>query len=455
MRRVRGEALLALALLNIFVLVTGFVALDVIEARPLPAVPHPVTDAEGVAAAEPAASTPADPERIADVLDDPMSASGIEEGLSGFVVDGATGEPLFEQNPDTLVTPASTTKIVTAVAVLDALGPDHVLRTGAHLDPGRGRVVLRGGGDATLTATADSAAYPQVATLEELAGRTADALVAEGIDTVSLGYDDSLFTGPTTPPGWKPNYIPEGNAAPVTALMTDSGRVSPEARGYGSRSTEPSVHAARAFAEQLEKAGIAVEGEPVPATAAGDPIASVASAPMSVLVENMMLSSDNIMAEAMARAAAVETGHESTFAGATGATHQVMEDLGVEGVRLSDNSGLSTKNEITPRALVEVLRLAASSEHPELNAALTGLPTANSTGTLAKGGRYSPYSSAHEGAGLVRGKTGTLNGVSTLAGSVHDQEGNTYFFAFMANHPLADGLRLDPLAAALSQCGCS
>ncbi|WP_394350435.1 D-alanyl-D-alanine carboxypeptidase/D-alanyl-D-alanine endopeptidase [Nocardiopsis quinghaiensis] len=455
MRRVRGEALFALALLNIFVLVTGFVALDVIEARPLPAVPNPVTDAEGVAAAEPAASTPADPERIADVLDDPMSASGIEEGLSGFVVDGATGEPLFVEEPDTPVTPASTTKIITAVTALEAVGPDHVLSTEAHLDPEQGRVVLRGGGDATLTATADSAAYPRVATLEELAERTADALAEEGVDTVSLGYDDSMFTGPTSPPGWKPNYIPEGNAAPVTALMTDSGRISPEARGYGSRSTEPSVHAARAFAEQLKGAGIAVEGEPAPATASGAPIASVASAPMSVLVENMMLSSDNIMAEAIARIAAIETGREATFAGATATTHQILGDLGVEGVRLSDNSGLSTENEITPRALVEVLRLTASSEHPGLSAALTGLPTANSTGTLAKAGRYSPYSSAHEGAGLVRGKTGTLNGVSTLAGSVHDQDGNTYFFAFMANHPLAQGSHLDALAAALSRCGCS
>ncbi|WP_017569342.1 D-alanyl-D-alanine carboxypeptidase/D-alanyl-D-alanine endopeptidase [Nocardiopsis halotolerans] len=455
MRRVRGEALLALALLNIFVLFAGFVTLDVIEARPLPAAPSPVTDAEGVAAVEPAASTPADPERIADILDDPMAASGIEEGLSGFVVGGATGEALFELDADTPVTPASTTKIVTAIAVLAAVGPDHVLRTETRLDPEENRVVLRGGGDVTLTATADSAAYPQVATLEELAERTADALAERGTDTVSLGYDDSLFSGPTTPPGWKPNYIPEGNAAPVTALMIDSGRVSPDARGHGSRSTEPSLHAARAFAEQLEEAGITVEGEPVPATASGDPIASVSSARMSAVIEHMMLSSDNIGAEAIARVAAIETGYEPTFEGATTATHQVMADLGVEGVHLSDNSGLSTLNEITPRALVELLMLAASDEHPELSAAITGLPTANSTGTLAKGGRYSAYSAAHEGAGLVRGKTGTLNGVSTLAGTVHDQDGHVFFFAFMANHEDAVGSRLDPLAAALSQCGCS
>jgi D-alanyl-D-alanine carboxypeptidase/D-alanyl-D-alanine-endopeptidase (penicillin-binding protein 4) len=453
-RRVRGEVHLALALLNIFVLLAGLVSLDVIEARPLPAAPNPVTNAEGVAAAEPAASTPADPERIADILDDPMSSAGLEDGLTGYVAD-ASGTPLFELDPDTAVTPASTTKIATAVAVLDAVGPDHVLTTGAYLDTGEDRVVLRGGGDASLTATADSAAYPQVATLEELAEETAAALAAEGVDTVSLGYDDSLFSGPETPPGWKPNYIPEGNAAPVTALMIDSGRVAPDASGYGARSTEPSLDAARAFAERLEEAGVTVEGEPSEATASGEPIASVDSPPMAAMVEAMMLTSDNIMAEAMGRTTAIAMGEEHTFAGATGATERVMAELGVEGVTLSDNSGLSTRNRITPRALVELVRLSADPAHPELNAALTGLPTANSTGTLGANGRYSEYSSSSDGAGLVRGKTGTLNGVSTLAGTVHDQEGNMFVFAFMANSEAASGSQLDSLATALTRCGCS
>jgi len=99
------------------------------------------------------------------------------------------------------VTPASTTKIATAVAVLDTVGPDHVLRTEAYLDAEENRVVLRGGGDVTLTTTADSADYPQVATLEDLAEETAAALDDLGLDTVAVGYDDSFFTGPDTAPG--------------------------------------------------------------------------------------------------------------------------------------------------------------------------------------------------------------------------------------------------------------
>ncbi|GAA1104893.1 D-alanyl-D-alanine carboxypeptidase/D-alanyl-D-alanine endopeptidase [Nocardiopsis metallicus] len=447
-RRVRGEAFLALALLNIFVLITGFVALDVIEARPLPAVPNPVTHADGVAAVAPAAPTPADPARIADILDDPMSSSGLEEGLSGYVVDGVTGETLFERDADTPVTPASTTKIATAVTVLDAVGPDHVLRTEAYFDPGTNRVVLRGGGDATLTATADPAAYPQAATLSELAEDTAAALADLGSDTVSVGYDDSLFTGSETGPGWKPNYVTEGSTATIHALMVDSGRVDPD---VSTRSPNPPLAAAEAFADQLERAGLTVEGSPAEAEASGDPVASVDSMPMSALVEFMMLASDNNMAESMSRIAALELGEEPSFAGGAAATHRVMDDLGIEGVSLSDNSGLSTENRITPRALVQLVKVAA--EEPRFNAAVTGLPTANSTGTLA--GRYSEFSSSHDAAGLVRGKTGTLDGVSTLAGTIHDQEGNVFVFALMANSAGASGPQLDTLAAALSRCGCS
>lgn len=447
-RRVRGEAILALALLNIFVLITGFVALDVIEARPLPAVPNPVTHADGVAAVAPAAPTPVDPERIADVLDDPMSSSGLEEGLSGYVVDGSTGETLFERDADNAVTPASTTKIATAVTVLDTVGPDHVLRTEAYLDPAENRVVLRGGGDATLTVTADSAAYPQVATLEELAVDTAASLVEQGVDTVTVGYDDSLFTGSDTGPGWKPNYVTEGSTATIHALLVDQGRVEPD---VSTRVPDPPMAAAEAFADQLERAGLTVEGDPREAESVGEPVAFVDSAPVSSLVEFMMLASDNNMAEALGHVAALESGEEANFAGAAETTHRVMARLGIDGVDLSDNSGLSTKNRITPRALVRLLE--AAGDHPELNATLTGLPTAHSTGTLA--GRYSEYSTSHHAAGMVRGKTGTLDGVSTLAGTIHDQEGNTFVFAFMANDQAATGPALDTLAAALAECGCS
>ena len=87
---------------------------------------------------------------------------------------------------------------------------------------------------------------------------------------------------------------------------------------------------------------------------------------------------------------------------------------------------------------------------------VTGLPVAGFTGTLAD--RFL-VGSAKAGAGVVRAKTGTLTGVSALAGTVPDREGRVLAFAFLVDRT-ADGgalevpAALDRAAAALATCGC-
>ncbi|MFC3996054.1 D-alanyl-D-alanine carboxypeptidase/D-alanyl-D-alanine-endopeptidase [Nocardiopsis sediminis] len=452
MRQVRARALLALAILNIFVLVAAVVVLDVIESRPPAAMPYPAAVAQDAPAVAPQDADRIDPDRLADKLDDPMSDSGISDGLSAYVADAATGEPLFDRAAEDGAVPASTTKLVTAVAVLHSAGPDTHVHTEVFLDGDQ--AVLVGGGDPTLTAEIEPGAYPRVATLEELAEDTAAALAGEGLDTVRLGYDDTLYPGSDMGPGWKRGYVDEGSVAPVHALMLDGGRVHPD-QPYSERVGDPPGVTADAFAEQLEAAGITVEGDPSPADApgSGDPIAAVDSAPISALVEKMLLESDNNIAEALARQVAIAQDEEPSFQGASAGVAEAMADLGVADVQVEDGSGLSVDNRITPKALVDLVLAAADPDHPDLYFTLTGLPTANFTGTLTQ--RYSRGSDASGGAGVVRAKTGTLSGVSTLAGTVYDREGRLLAFAFMANNEAASGPALDTLADAIAQCGCS
>ena len=453
MRTVRVRMLLALATLNIFVLAAGVVALDVVASRPGDPVAYPVAFAQDKAAAHLPEAPPVDPDRLADRLDDRMSDTGLGDGLSGYVADGTTGEQLYGRNPDDAVTPASTTKVATAVAVLASAGPDHRIATRAVFDGER--LILVGGGDPTLTPEADDETYPRPATLRSLAEKAATELTALGVDSVPVGYDDSLYPGPDTGPGWKDNYVWEGSVAPVHALMIDGGR-SDANEHYGEREGNPPLAAANAFADQLDAAGIAVDGDPeeaeAPAEDDADATATVFSSPLSALVERMMLESDNNIAEALARQVAIAEGEEPSFEGGSAATRAVLDELGVQDVHVEDGSGLSVDNRISPRGLVEMLLAAADPDRPDLSFTISGLPTAHFSGTLS--GRYDSGESGR-GAGVVRGKTGTLSGVSTLAGTVYDADGRLLMFAFMANDPAASGSALDTLAAEIAACGCS
>src|SRR5207249_12149526 len=115
-------------------------------------------------------------------------------------------------------------------------------------------------------------------------------------------------------------------------------------------------------------------------------------------------------------------------------------------------SGLSRRDRVPAAVLAEVLALDTAPGHPELRAAVTGLPVAGFSGTL--GGRFGNGSAA-QAAGVIRAKTGTLTGVSSLAGMATDADGRVLVFAFMtedATDTAAARAGLDRLAAAVAAC---
>jgi D-alanyl-D-alanine carboxypeptidase/D-alanyl-D-alanine-endopeptidase (penicillin-binding protein 4) len=273
--------------------------------------------------------------------------------------------------------------------------------------------------------------------------------------SVSVGYDDTLFSGPRTAPGWKPGYVPEGSVAPVTALMIDEGRQDPRA---SARHADPPRPATEAFASLLRRHGIKVGKSirRVETAPSAKELARVESPPVYALVEHMLTVSDNDVAEALAHLVAVKEGRSGTFTGGAQAVQATLKRLGVgDGVAVYDGSGLSTRNRITPAALARLIALSASPANPRLHAVISGLPIAGFTGTLDR--RYGKQDTKGA-AGVVRAKTGTLNGVNTLAGLARTADGRLVAFAFMAdNVPDPDGavVALDRLAALVSGCGCS
>jgi serine-type D-Ala-D-Ala carboxypeptidase/endopeptidase (penicillin-binding protein 4) len=421
---------------------------------PLPSTPAP--RAPVLAPLDPTASTPTAAGMAANLA---VAVKRVTAGahLVGEVADAQTGAVLWSRLPNQGEAPASTTKVLTAAAALEALGPDHRLETTTR-QFGR-TVYLVGGGDPTIVASGRSyvsPSYPRPATLAALARRTAAALGAT--HRIRLRLDATAWYGPGLAIGWKPTYVSEGDITPPSALEVDEGRTDPT-NEFAARTTTPVAQAGEVFASLLAQNGITVIGpvRQAQASIAARQIASVSSPTVAALVQRTLTVSDDDLAEALGRAVAIHLGLPPTFSGSADAVKSTIQSLGIStrGVALYDTSGLSHRDRIPPRVLVAVLRAAGSSRHPELAAIYPGLPVAGLTGTLALRYQTKPTLSA---AGILRAKTGTLTGVNTLAGSVVDHSGRRLVFAFLASDASAPWLTvpaLDYLASRLTRCGCS
>lgn len=412
----------------------------------------PLTDPSPVAVAATGAADPAKVRRaLAPLLKDDDLGPHVLATVSGL-----DATPLLDRGAGTAV-PASTLKLLTAAAALETMGPDHTFAT-TVVSAGPRRIVLVGGGDPLLSAARPARdAYPRPADVPTLARATALELEASGTTRVRLGYDASLFTGPDVSPHWPRSYIPDGVVAPIQSLWVDEGR---PASGDG-RVDDPAQAAATVFAGALARAGIEVVGVPTPQTAdpAATELARVTSPPLSQIVERTLLTSDNEAAEVLARQVAIATGADASFAGGAAAVLDTVAGLGVATTDATtyDGSGLSRDNRLTPETLTGLLDVAGSVEHPTLRPVLTGLPVAGFNGSLSE--RFTETSDK-EGRGSVRAKTGTLTGVSGLAGTVTDRTGTPMVFAVLADDiALLDTLdaraALDDIASALAACRCA
>jgi D-alanyl-D-alanine carboxypeptidase/D-alanyl-D-alanine-endopeptidase (penicillin-binding protein 4) len=408
--------------------------------------PSPTPDVVRTPLLEPAADRAPVPTRagLLRALSAPLRQPRLGARTAVVVVDVATGATLLSRGADRAVVPASTAKIPTAVAALSVLGPDRRLVTRVTTGADASTVVLVGGGDPTLRGTVGSVAG--AASLRDLAVATR----RKGVKVRTVVVDDSLFTGPRTGPGWKPSYVTAGSVTPVSALEVDGGRTSDEPSAP--RSSDPALQAGRQLAALLGARSV-VRGR---APAAATELARVQSPPMATLVELMLVRSDNDLAEALGRHVALASRLPATFEGEAAAVAAAVRPLlgGGGELGLRDTSGLSRLNRLRPDLLTRLVARAVADE--AYGPLVTGLPVAGFDGTLSERYRTGP---ARVAAGAVRAKTGTLDGVSALAGLVRTRSGRLLAFDLTADGvPLgATGgaaAALDRVAAALASCGC-
>jgi D-alanyl-D-alanine carboxypeptidase/D-alanyl-D-alanine-endopeptidase (penicillin-binding protein 4) len=418
-----------------------------------------------VLAAAPSDAPVPSAEAVAAALRGPLGDQRLGNHVAVQVLDAATGQSLFAQSATDAVVPASTMKLVTAITVLGTRGPAYRLQTRAVAGANPGEVVLVGGGDPTLSVNGNGT-YPDAAHLDDLAAQAKKAL--GGTAPTRVLIDSSLFTGPNTGQNWEANVVDaNGYVARITALMLDGGRTNPKQTADPSpRTPTPDLAAGQAFAKLLGLPNSAVGTGKAPASPGASPSAApsgpaapgttlgvVYSPPMVRLLEEMMSASDNTIAEVLARQVALARAQPASFAGVGTAVMAELGDLNLPtaGVRVTDGSGLSLDDRLTAQLLTGILTLSIKADQPALHGLFTGLPVAGYSGTLAD--RYHSQNTVPAD-GVLRAKTGTLNGVNALAGYVTDAKGRLLVFAVLADkvntNAASAEVALDRIGAALA-----
>lgn len=387
------------------------------------------------------------------------------------VIADENGKIIAAKNEDLALQPASTMKTLTALAashILDMVSTLDTLVYASCDDSGSAaRLVLRGGGDMLLGAgQSDPNHVNGRAGLETLANKTAAALKKRGVKIVQFAVDDSLFGAKRYPELINENDEEGRFYAPTSSVAVDEGRNRDFAAwvSYGNDADDtddyplldrhPAVSTGLIFANLLQKAGIDVRawnGDSAKITKAAkisgadsmhvsykkslisadfSQIARVCSAPLSEIMAYMLRHSDNSLAEEFGRLTALAMRKPNSPKGATLAVQDVLRDLGIDinGLHMSDCSGLSPKSAVRAVTLIQV-------QAQNLKA---GLGAAAAEG-LALPGVWCTSARKRlvdkSAAGLMRVKTGFLGDVSSMVGNVSRKSGGALTFAVVVNPP--------------------
>ena len=372
-----------------------------------------------------------------DKLERRSTAKRLGRDLAGVVVDVETGQQIWAHHRAERQIPASTVKLVTAVNALETFGPAYRFATRTMTGATPRQVVLVGAGDPSLSR----------ADLRRLARSTADAVLAQGVDSVRVDVDDTLFPAPSSAVGWKQGYT-ISDVSPVRALVVDQ-----------HRRWDTSIDAGTVFATLLQRKGVPVRKVRRRARPEGSTeIARVSGDDLATQVAGMLRTSDNDVAEGLHRLVALQTGYNATWSGAAEAQVAGLARLGVTVApgRLFDGSGLSRRDRLRPVEVAAVLRAAFDPDHPSLAGLQQGsLAVAGVSGTLAPSYLRYVTRPTRCAAGLVEAKTGSLSGVIALSGLARGADGRLKAFSFLLNRvpsTLTTRRAVDKLAATVTGC---
>lgn len=400
-------------------------------------------------------------------------------------------ESLFRLNEDKGLTPASSVKMLTGFVSLKRLGPDFRFETDVYRDGKingstlEGDLYLVGGGDPHLVSErmyllvqklkrtgitrvtgqiyVDDTAFDEIRIDENRIPTKTDRAYNAPVSALSFNYNTTtVYFQPSEKEGGDPTvyvepdtgYIKITNKAKTTRRTSRNRLIASRhndergdkiviqgsiPRGYPEQRsffniTKPSIYAGKAMQYFMAKEGIQVVKPIVlrkPKPKGAQKLITFKSLPLRDIITLMNKYSNNFIADTLVKTLGMK------FKGAPGTMAKGLEVINEKATRIGINygpfkvvsgSGLTRKNFVTAKQFVELLN-AAYLDFEVLPEMLASLPIAGKDGTLEKRmGQTAAY-------GQLRAKTGTIDGVSALAGIVQSKGGEMLAFAVLMNDP--------------------
>lgn len=427
-------------------------------------------------------------------LDQIIQSSQPPVHIGVVVRQATTGNVLYAREGQSLFSPASIQKLVTATAALIGLGKDFrfqtTLLTNGSLSNGtlNGDVVIKFSGDPELTADH----------LNQLVA----ALAARGVRAINgrVWLDTSTYDNVAYPPGWLWDDLSYSYAAPLSAANVNKNRFflqivpatqvgaaptlnsslpdsvvhfanhivttdrynrdcpltiysdldnhfvlqgcipkgsQPWGRSLALRNPVP--YAAMLIGRYLQAHHISYNGRigVGKVDARFKAIAIHASVPLSEMLKHMLKKSDNLISNSMMKQLGYQlTQRQGTWINGKAAVQQLLRrHIGVDygRVLMDDGAGMSRYNLLTPNMLTLILDYIYKQPDDFRLVLINGMPIAGIDGTLR--GRMPNLAKARR----VHAKTGTMTGVSGLTGFVFSEQLGPLSFAIITNGFIGKG----------------
>lgn len=308
---------------------------------------------------------------------------------SVIVVDEKTGGVVFESNANSPRKPASVIKLVSAAAAYTYLSPVDSYTTSLWAGVDSKSVIIQGSLDPWIS-------Y--------------DNKVAVKMGRTSLGRFEYNAL----------NAIKEMN----------SGSTKESVIYYSNLYAQDVTHLQKFLKAQKVATVLKRVNQKQAEALSGEYILSSTSPTLKKIVDWTLIWSDNLLAERIARLASVAAGNTFDDSGVATTFNTLLTELGIStsNMIVKDASGLSKENRMTARQVSQLLMVIY--HDPKFAPLISGLPIGGISGTLQN--RF--IDTAPEAIGLVRAKTGTLNGTTNLAGFVESGDHNYIFVVIADRH---------------------